>query len=260
LTAGPSSFIEYRIQNSINEAHVTVIQTAPGLAEQVYQAVLDEICDGVLPPGAPLVQEQLAERFGVSRQPVQQAMALLKADGLVEEVGKRGMRVAPLDLALMRHHYEIRAALDGLAARLAAQRARENAAAAGDIARRGEAILAKGRQAVEDKITLEQIRNDEAFHNLLYEASGNPLLARTAELHWRFLRRVMSDVLRHAQPPTTVWHQHASILEAVTAGDAPLAEARASEHIERAADALTSALGEGDVSRSCESGRQEAAR
>lgn len=238
---------------------MTVIQTAPGLAEQVYQAVLDEICDGVLPPGAPLVQEQLAERFGVSRQPIQQAMALLKADGLVEEVGKRGLRVAQLDLALMRHHYDIRAALDGLAARLAAQRARETPAAAGAIARRGEAILAKGRRAVEDKVTLEQIRNDEAFHNLIYEVSGNPLLARTAELHWRFLRRAMSDVLRHAAPPKTIWQQHAAILEAVVAGDAALAEARASEHIELAANALTAALGESHRSPSCDAAREKTA-
>lgn len=239
---------------------MTVIQTAPGLAEQVYQAVLDEICDGVLPPGAPLVQEQLAERFGVSRQPIQQAMALLKADGLVEEVGKRGMRVAQLDLALMRHHYDIRSALDGLAARLAAQRARENPAAARDIARRGEAVLAKGRRAVEDKVTLDQIRNDEAFHKLIYEASGNPLLARTAELHWRFLRRAMSEVLRHAQPPTTIWRQHAAILEAVTAGDAELAESRAFEHIELAADALTAALGAGGGPRPGAAAGEEAAR
>ncbi|NIR59688.1 MAG: GntR family transcriptional regulator, partial [Gammaproteobacteria bacterium] len=77
------------------------------LAEQVYQAILDEICDGTLSPGAHLVQEQLAERLGVSRQPIQQAIALLKADGLVEEAGKRGVRVTPLDATAMRHHYEI---------------------------------------------------------------------------------------------------------------------------------------------------------
>ena len=238
---------------------MTAIRTVPGLADQVYRAVLDEICDGRLPPGSPLVQEQLAERFGVSRQPIQQAMALLKADGLVEEVGKRGMRVAPLDLALMRHHYDIRAALDGLAARLAARRAGENPAVARDIARRGEAILATGRKAVEDRDTLAQIRNDEAFHNLLYETSGNPLLAQTAELHWRFLRRVMSDVLRHAKPPKTIWRQHAEILEAVTAGEAPLAEARASKHIELAADALTAALRKSHGPASCDAGREQAA-
>lgn len=239
---------------------MTVIQTVPGLAEQVYQAVLDEICDGVLAPGAHLVQEQLAERFGVSRQPIQQAMALLKADGLVEEVGKRGLRVAQLDLALMRHHYDIRSALDGLAARLAARRAGETPAAARDIARRGEAILAKGRRAAEDKVTLDQVRSDEAFHNLIYEASGNPLLARTAEVHWRFLRRVMSEVLRHAEPPATIWRQHAEILEAVTEGDAELAETRASRHIEMAADALTDALRTGNGQSAGAAANDEAAR
>lgn len=221
-----------------------VIQTAPGLTEQVYHAVLDEICDGDLPPGAPLVQEQLAERFGVSRQPIQQAMALLKADGLVEEVGKRGMRVATLDVDLMRHHYEIRAALDGLAARLAAERAESDPAARREIARRGDAVLAKGRKAVADRAIREQIRHDEAFHNLVYEASGNPLLARTAEVHWRFLRRVMSDVLRHAEPPKTIWQQHEEILQAITAGKPGLAEERASTHIRQAASLLARALGE----------------
>ena len=66
---------------------IAAIRTAPALGEQVYQAIVDEICDGTLEAGAHLVQEQLAARFGVSRQPVQQAMALLKADGLVEEAG-----------------------------------------------------------------------------------------------------------------------------------------------------------------------------
>ena len=219
-----------------------MIQTAPGLSEQVYQAVLDDICNGVLPAGAHLVQEQLAERYGVSRQPIQQAMALLKADGLVEEIGRRGLQVAPLDLQRMRHHYEIRAALDGLAARSAAQRAKHDPVVAKKARRRGQEILRVGRKAVAEEAIGEQVRHDEAFHNLLYELSGNPLLARTAEMHWRFLRRAMGDVLRHAQPPRTIWRQHAEILEAVVAGDADLAEERALGHIRIAADTLVEAL------------------
>jgi DNA-binding GntR family transcriptional regulator len=219
------------------------IQTAPGLSEQVYRAVLDEICDGMLAPGAQLVQEELADQFGVSRQPIQQAMALLKADGLIEEAGKRGMRVAQVDPALMRHHYDIRASLDGLAARLAARRCTEDPKLARDIAARGAAVLADGGKAVADKATLEQIRKDEAFHRLVYDASDNPLLAHTAEPHWRFLRRVMSDVLRRAEPPAAIWRQHTEILEAICAGDAALAERRAVEHIEVAVAALTSVLG-----------------
>ncbi len=224
------------------------IRTAPELSEQVYQAIHDGICDGSLGPGEHLVQEQLAMRLGVSRQPVQQAMARLKADGLVEEVGKRGLRVAELDLGLMRHHYDVRAALDGLAARAAAGRARDDAAIAARIDREGQAILAAGEAAVAKGDTAKQIRHDEAFHTFLYSVSGNPLIAQTAEPHWRFLRRVMGDVLRRAEAPKTIWREHAQMLEAIVAGDAATAEDLATRHIRAAADALETALRENSSS------------
>ncbi len=218
------------------------IQTVPGLAEQVYQAVLDEICDGLLPPGAMLVQEPLAARFGVSRQPIQQALTLLKADGLLEEVGKRGVRVAALDLTLMRHHYDIRAALDALAASCAAKRAKDDAAVAAEARERGGAILAEAEKAIASGAIRDQIRADEAFHNLTYELSGNPLLARTVEVHWRFLRRVMGDVLRQVESPHIIWRQHAEILQSIAAGDPKQAEQVSLAHIRVAADTLADAL------------------
>lgn len=221
-----------------------IIEAQPSLADQVYGAIADEICAGALPAGAHLVQEQLAARLGVSRQPVQQAMALLKADGMVEEIGRRGLRVTPLDLDLMRHHYEIRAALDGLAARLAAARARKISGAADEMAKRGGDILRLGETAVARDDVADQIRQDEALHVLIYESSGNPLLARTAEPHWRFLRRAMGDVLRHAELPDDIWSQHAQILDAVVAGDPVRAETLMVEHDLHAAEALRAALAE----------------
>jgi len=198
---------------------VNFIQFAPALAEQVYEAILNEICSGRLTPGTHLKQEQLAERLGVSRQPVQQAMALLKADGLVEEVGKRGLRVSHLDIATMHHHYEIRALLDSLAARSTNLRIREDHAVRKAFEKQARAILAAGRKAVNKGDVPEMVRQDEAFHQLFYASSGNPLLAQTAEPHWRFLRRVMSDVLRHAEPPHEIWDQHEVIIEAALEGD-----------------------------------------
>ncbi len=220
------------------------IKTLPSLTEQVYQAILDEICDGALPSGTHLVQEELADRLDVSRQPVQQALARLKADGIVQDVGKRGLCVAKLDLSAMRHHYDIRAALDGLAARRAAERARRDSAVAADIEQRGRAILAAGEAAVADGVVPRQIREDEAFHNLIYDASGNSLLSRTAEPHWRFLRRVMGDVLRYAEPPPAIWRQHAEILDAIVVGDPKIAEKRAVNHILVAAETLEKRLKE----------------
>lgn len=219
------------------------IHTAPALAEQVYQMILDDICSGKIRPGTHLVQEQLAEILGVSRQPVQQALALLKADGLIEEAGKRGVQVASLDLDTMHHHYQIRSLLDGLAARGTASRI----AADAGIARRFKAeagkILAAGRKAVDDADIPEMIRQDEALHRLFYEKSGNPLLASTAEPHWRYLRRVMGDVLRRAEPPHDIWRQHEEIVAAALAGDAGLAERLMTEHATRADDMLTQSAG-----------------
>ena len=158
---------------------MNIIQTAPALAEQVYQAILDEICSGRLAPGTHLKQEELAERLGVSRQPVQQAMALLKADGLVEDVGKRGLRVSPLDIDPMHHHYEVRALLDGLAARNVAVRIASGSWSQ-DFEKQVRTILAAGRQAVTNGDVPDMVRQDEAFHQLFYAVSGNPLLAQTA--------------------------------------------------------------------------------
>jgi DNA-binding GntR family transcriptional regulator len=216
------------------------LKSNPNLADQVYDALVDEICGGMLPAGSHLVQEQLAERLGVSRQPVQQAMARLKADGIVEEIGRRGLWVAPLDPDLMRHHYDIRAVLDGLAARLAAERVR--AGAGGKFRRRADAILAAGTQAVETGDTAGQVRQDRALHALVYETSGNPLLARTAEPHWRFLQRAMGEVLRRATLPKEIWRQHAEIAEAIAAGEPDRAERLMTEHDLAAARTLQAAL------------------
>lgn len=216
--------------------------TQPNLAQQVYEAIVDEICDGHLLAGAHLVQEDLAERLGVSRQPIQQAMALLKADGLVVEIGRRGLQVTPLDLDMMRHHYDIRAVLDGLAVRMSANRASGDPVIGRAIAAQGQEILQRGAAAVAKGAVGEQVREDEAFHTMLYEHSGNPLLARAAEPHWRYLRRAMGEVLRHAEPPREIWRQHGEILDAVAAGDADRAEELAVAHDLRAAETLNAAL------------------
>lgn len=218
------------------------LKPTPGLTEQVYQALLDEICGGKLTPGTHLVQEQLAADLGVSRQPIQQALAMLKNEGLLQELGKRGLFIAPLDLAEMRHHYEIRAALDGLAARLAAERVKASKKLAAELEAVGAAKIAAGRAAIAKGSIPQMVASDLAFHTFVYEASGNPLLAPTAALHWRQLRRVMGEVLRRAEPPETIWRQHEAVLAAIVRGDTVRAEAEAIAHVGTAAQRLERAL------------------
>jgi len=137
------------------------------LTAQVYQAVADEIVSGRLESGMHLRQEEVAARLGVSRQPVQQAMVMLSLDGLVTKSDKRGLYVAPLDPVLIQKHYDIRSALDGLAARQAAEKLRIDTFLVSRTEKLGEDILAKGRAAISQNNIVAQITLDEAFHHLI---------------------------------------------------------------------------------------------
>jgi DNA-binding GntR family transcriptional regulator len=217
----------------------------PDLVERAYGAILDAICDGSLPGGKRLTQEELAARLDVSRQPVTQALLLLKKQGFVCDAGRRGVMVASLDPDRVLQLYEIRAALDGIAARDAAR------LGAAEITRRGPALIAAGRRAAHAGSIAALIAADMEFHRLLYALSGNPLIADTLALHWQHIRRVMGAVLRRDGAVAGVWDEHEAILAAVIAGDAALAERLSREHAQASARALVAALekGSGKVER-----------
>jgi DNA-binding GntR family transcriptional regulator len=206
------------------------VQIQPTLVEQVVNAIVSEIVDGKLPANSRLIQDELARAYGVSRQPVQQALLLLRDRGLVREAPGRGLIVSPLDVEFVRNLYEIRAMLDGLSARLAAEHGAERARL------EGPAYLELGRAAVQNGSLYEQIEADMRFHAFINELSGNPLIGETTAPHWPYLRRVMGEVLRDdAQMPQTILSEHVAILDAVIAGDGSRAEMLSSDHISRAA-------------------------
>ena len=99
-------------------AHLVKLQSAPDLVERVHRALLDAISDASLPPGARLRQEEIAEQLAVSRQPVLQALRLLKKDGFVLGAPGRGLMVAPMGVVWMRNDQHSLAASDNPAARL----------------------------------------------------------------------------------------------------------------------------------------------
>src|SRR5256885_13293986 len=94
----------------------------PNLIDQVYARILEAITDRSLPPGHRIRQNELAEKLGVSRQPVSHALHLLHRQGLVAESRRRGFQVIQLDPERIRQLYEVRGAIDALAAKLAAGR------------------------------------------------------------------------------------------------------------------------------------------
>ena len=179
------------------------LSVQPKLVEQVRDAILDEIAGGVLPPGSRIIQEQIAQALGVSRQPVQQALLLLRNQGVLRDAPGRGLEVAPLVPDDVQHMYDLRAVVEGLACRLAAAHCDERAA------RQGAALIEAGRKAVASGSVARLVAADMKFHDFLYGLSGNPLVARTMATHWTHAQRVMAEVLSHTPAGrghiTTTW-------------------------------------------------------
>ena len=196
------------------------IASSPDLVDQVYRCLLNAISDGSIAPGARLKQEDIAEQLAVSRQPVLQAMRLLKKDGFVLDAPGRGVCVAPLAAATLIQIYQVRSALDALAARLAAQ-ARHSLP---------PELIRLGRLAAQGSDISAMIAADEQFHTAIYAASGNPLIAASAQLHWHHIRRAMGAVLQVSTMRASIWDEHEAIAQAIAEGDAKTAEALTRQH------------------------------
>lgn len=208
----------------------------PDLSERIHDSVLEAICSGELRAGERVTQEELAQKFGVSRQPVLQAMMLLRREGFLVETGRKGVCVAPLDVEKAHNLYVVRGALDGAAARLAASRTSP------ELMHRGRLLLDVGRRAAASGHVPSVIEADIDFHLFIYEASGNPLIGETAQPHWQHLRRVMAAALSEGDLRVSVWDEHEGILRAIEAGQTTEAEALARDHAVQMADILTGRL------------------
>jgi DNA-binding GntR family transcriptional regulator len=212
------------------------IESTPDLVEQVYTSLLDAISDGTLLPGARIMQEDIAEQLAVSRQPVLQALRLLRKDGFVRDAPGRGVLVAPLDVNTLVQIYQVRSTLDALAAKLAAQSCYVIDAQ----------LITQGRLAARGTDIKAMMTADAAFHSAIYVASGNPLIAQTAQTHWHHIRRTMGAVLQASTMRESIWDEHQAIAKAIARGDATEAETLIRQHAEDAgqnlAHLLTAAL------------------
>jgi DNA-binding GntR family transcriptional regulator len=198
--------------------------TRTDFVETVYNVLLGAITDGSLAPGERITQEEIAEQLHVSRSPVLQALRLLKKDGLIEDAPGRGVQVTPLDPEWVDRLYEVRGALDALAARLAA-----NARATID-----PKILEHGRAMTQSGDLNGIIDADIAYHNAIYAASGNALIAENANRYWVHLRRVMGAVHRWANHRSALWDEHEAIAMAIQNGDTATAVLLTEQHITQA--------------------------
>lgn len=202
----------------------------PNLIDQVYGRILEAIIDRTLPPGQRIRQNELADKLGVSRQPVSHALHLLHRQGLVSESGRRGFEVTQLDPQRIRQLYEVRGAIDALAARLAAERAGTDASGRARL----EAALHAGR-TIDGKTPLARlIALDVDFHGAIYRLAGNPAIEEMIAPQWPHMRRSMATVLAELDYRESAWVEHETIAAHILSGNARAAEAAALAHAQTA--------------------------
>jgi DNA-binding GntR family transcriptional regulator len=205
---------------------MTPLEPIPNLIDQVYARIVDGIADRTLPPGHRIRQSELAEKLGVSRQPVSHALHLLHRQGLVAESGRKGFAVTEFDPKRIRQLYEVRGAIDALAAGLAAGRARADASGRAHL----EAALRAG-QAIDETAPLSRlIALDVDFHDAIYRLADNPVIEAIMAPQWPHMRRSMATVLVELDYRSNAWAEHATIAARILSGDVAAAEGSALAH------------------------------
>jgi DNA-binding GntR family transcriptional regulator len=206
------------------------LEPAPNLTAQVYRRILEAITDRTLLPSQRITQNGLAEKLGVSRQPVSHALHLLHRQGLLAESGRRGFAVTELDPERIRQLYEVRSAIDALAARLAAGRARTDATGRAQL----EAALCAGRAIDRTTQLARLIALDVDFHTAIYRLAGNPAIEEMIAPQWPHMRRSMATVLAELDYRESAWSEHEAIAAHILAGQAKAAEGAALAHAQTA--------------------------
>jgi DNA-binding GntR family transcriptional regulator len=214
------------------------------LAAQLHARILG----GALAPGTPLRQEALAEEFGVSRTPIREALRKLQAAGLVDLQPNRGAFVRGISPREIRDAYEVRAALEGLAAELAAGRVQheqlERLHAAQEQFREALARtidLRRSGLVVGEYETAHWGRANDEFHQVIQEAAGNDVLVATlTHLHRSFPRDLSRIVVGESSKLLQEnVAEHEGILDAVERGDAAAARELMLRHVRRSGHLVT---------------------
>ncbi|NLW58756.1 MAG: GntR family transcriptional regulator [Firmicutes bacterium] len=202
------------------------------LRELVFETLREAIIKGQLAPGERLMELQLAEELGVSRTPIREAIRKLELEGLVLMVPRKGAYVATFSMKDVVEVFEIRGALEGLAAALAAERITD------------EELEELQRQLVKSSELIEQadlngmVEVDTGFHQILYQASRNQRLAQIINNLRDQIQRFRQTSLSYPGRMKSALEEHREIVDAISARDPELARRLAQEHIENAENSM----------------------
>jgi DNA-binding GntR family transcriptional regulator len=193
--------------------------------KDAYQLILEAIDTGIYRPGDRLVESELADRFGVSRTPIREALQRLETQSLLTRDG-RSLIVASLDHNQLAELYVVRGELEGLAARLAARHATpEEVRVLRDMLEADHALVGDPRALS---------RANRRFHKQIHLASHNRFLVQQLDLVHRSMALLASTSLEAEGRPTGTLKEHAAIVAAIEAGDGDAADKSLRDHISKA--------------------------
>ncbi len=208
------------------------------LRELVFESLREAIIQGRLKPGERLMEMQLAEEMGVSRTPVREAIRKLELEGFVVMIPRKGAYVSGISVKDIVDVFEVRAALEGLAAGLAAERITD------EELDKLERLLVKITE-ISDKDDLEDIVEiDTQFHDLIYKACRNERLVQIITHLKEQIQRFRTTSLAQPGRLRDALSEHRLIVEAISDRNVETAQALAREHIENAEQSLLNAMRE----------------
>ncbi|MGE5334007.1 MAG: GntR family transcriptional regulator [Nitrososphaerota archaeon] len=198
------------------------------LADHAYETLRQAILDGVLTPGSPLREAEVADRLGVSRTPLREALRRLEVQGLVAKNPSGGVIVGDVSRRQIEEAFELRQVLEGYAARLAAQViTEEDARALADITDEAERAVSRG-----DWELLTAL--NDRFHERIQDIAGNQVLKRTMRSLREQTPAFRAFALGPEQQQRGFVAEHRDLLRALISHDAELAETLAIQHQEHA--------------------------
>lgn len=193
--------------------------------QSAYRQLLAEIRQGRLLPGARLRETELAERLGTSRTPVREAIRLLEADGLVTHLPRQGASVRGLDYGEVIELYEMRAVLEGTAARLAARMA---------LPVEIEELVAINTELATAALGPPAQEINRQFHRTLLDAARNRYLLKSVSALQKTLLILGPTTLSDPERQAGATTEHAAVIAAVAARDPDSAERAMRAHVEAA--------------------------
>ncbi|SMB89442.1 transcriptional regulator, GntR family [Thermanaeromonas toyohensis ToBE] len=208
------------------------------LREIVFETLREAIITGQLKAGERLMEVQLAEEMGVSRTPVREAIRKLELEGFVVMIPRKGAYVADISTKDIADVFEIRAALEALAAALACERITE------EELEELERLLVRVAECVEKNDLETLIQVDTQFHDVLYRASRNDRLVQIINNLREQIQRFRTTSLATPGRMRETLEEHKALVEAIAARNVELAQRLAQEHIENAENRMLEAIRE----------------